>query len=150
MQPSWSEGTRWQALQDGSGCPFCVDGPRGVIATLDASVVSVDAAVNVRGYCCLILKEHATELHALGDSAAADLMRDVRRAAAAVQRITGAIKLNYEIHGNVIPHIHMHIIPRYPGDAIERTGTGFARVTETPYAPGEFDDFAQRLKESLT
>ena len=25
-------------------------------------------------------------------------------------------KMNYEIHGNTVPHLHMHIYPRMPGD----------------------------------
>jgi diadenosine tetraphosphate (Ap4A) HIT family hydrolase len=26
------------------------------------------------------------------------------------------VKMNYEIHGNTIPHLHMHLFPRTPGD----------------------------------
>jgi diadenosine tetraphosphate (Ap4A) HIT family hydrolase len=25
-------------------------------------------------------------------------------------------KMNYEIHGNTIPHLHMHLFPRFEGD----------------------------------
>ena len=39
--------------------------------------------------------------------------------AEAVQAVTGSPKLNYEIYGNTIPHLHMHIFPRYPGDPYE-------------------------------
>jgi len=28
-------------------------------------------------------------------------------------------KLNYEIHGNTIPHLHMHLFPRFDGDPFE-------------------------------
>jgi diadenosine tetraphosphate (Ap4A) HIT family hydrolase len=27
--------------------------------------------------------------------------------------------MNYEVHGNTIPHLHMHFFPRYAGDAFE-------------------------------
>jgi diadenosine tetraphosphate (Ap4A) HIT family hydrolase len=27
--------------------------------------------------------------------------------------------MNYEIHGNTIPHLHMHLYPRYSGDPFE-------------------------------
>jgi SAM-dependent methyltransferase len=31
----------------------------------------------------------------------------------------GPDKLNYEIHGNTIPHLHLHLFPRRPGDRFE-------------------------------
>jgi diadenosine tetraphosphate (Ap4A) HIT family hydrolase len=27
--------------------------------------------------------------------------------------------MNYEIHGNTVPHLHMHLYPRYSGDPYE-------------------------------
>jgi diadenosine tetraphosphate (Ap4A) HIT family hydrolase len=27
------------------------------------------------------------------------------------------VKMNYEIHGNTLPHLHMHLLPRQPDDA---------------------------------
>jgi diadenosine tetraphosphate (Ap4A) HIT family hydrolase len=26
------------------------------------------------------------------------------------------IKMNYEIHGNTLPHLHLHLFPRHPDD----------------------------------
>jgi diadenosine tetraphosphate (Ap4A) HIT family hydrolase len=26
------------------------------------------------------------------------------------------VKVNYEIHGNTIPHLHLHLFPRFAGD----------------------------------
>ena len=46
-------------------------------------------------------------------------MRDLQRVSKIVQEITGAVKLNYEIHGNTIPHLHVHLFPRYKGDPFE-------------------------------
>ena len=33
-----------------------------------------------------------------------------------VNRLYRAVKLNYEIHGNTLPHLHMHLFPRQPDD----------------------------------
>lgn len=148
-QPSWSKPGAWPGLLDGSDCPLCGRVPTGVIATLPSSYVAVNEGVSVRGYCCLILRRHATELHQLDDAEAAALMRDIQRVAHTVQQLTGAIKLNYEIHGNVVPHVHVHIVPRYPGDPIEETGRGFATLTGDAYAAGEFDAYARGLSGAL-
>ena len=74
----------------------------------------------MRGYCCLVLKRHAVELHDLNAEEGAALMTDMQRVAEALQTITGAVKLNYEIHGNTIPHLHVHLLPRYKGDPFEQ------------------------------
>jgi diadenosine tetraphosphate (Ap4A) HIT family hydrolase len=147
--PSWLDPRRWEDLLNGAACPFCVDGPRGVIADLGTSTVTMDEAVNVRGYCCVIPKEHAVELHLLSAGASFSYWSDVRRVSAAVQRATGAIKINYEVHGNVIPHVHMHIIPRYAGDAMETTGLAFAKLTASPYREGEFDRVRSQIISAI-
>jgi len=39
--------------------------------------------------------------------------------ARAVRAATGAQKMNYEIHGNTLSHLHLHLYPRYAGDPFE-------------------------------
>ena len=148
--PSWTKEERWKALIEGTDCPLC-ERARGadVVADLEASVVTADETVAVKGYCCIILKEHRTELHQLGDEAGMAFMRDVKRVSAAVQSITGAIKLNYEVHGNVVPHVHMHVIPRYPRDEIEMEDKPFAQNKERVYADGEFAAYTRKLSNAL-
>jgi hypothetical protein len=36
-----------------------------------------------------------------------------------VNELFQPVKLNYEIHGNTIPHLHLHLFPRYVGDPFE-------------------------------
>ena len=31
------------------------------------------------------------------------------------------IRINYEIHGNTIPHLHLHVFPRFPGDPFDQS-----------------------------
>ena len=76
-------------------------------------------------------------------------MRDIRRLSAAVQEITGAVKLNYEVHGNSIPHLHMHFFPRYPGDRFEGGPINPKAVRKPVYAPGEIIALRTRLLEAL-
>ena len=73
----------------------------------------------------------------------------MQRTAKAVHEITGAVKLNYEIHGNTIPHLHLHLFPRYAGDAFENQPINPRLVTTPVYAPGEFAEFVERLREAV-
>ena len=106
------------------------------------------------GYCCLVLKRHAVELYELGADEAYALMSDLQRAAKAIQDITGAVKMNYEIHGNTLPHLHVHLFPRYKGDPFEEGPIDTRLIRESPFGEGEFESFKcslqVRLSEGLT
>jgi diadenosine tetraphosphate (Ap4A) HIT family hydrolase len=60
------------------------------------------------------------------------------------------MKLNYEIHGNTIPHLHMHFYPRYPGDPFEGGPINPKAVRQPTYAPGEIAEIRRRLGEALS
>lgn len=146
----WSNPEAWERLCRGESCPICLQGkPLGIIAELDASFLTAVEESPVKGYCCLVLKRHVVELHELPSEEAAAFMRDVQRASKVVHGVTGAVKLNYEIHGNTIPHLHMHLFPRYVGDVFEG-GPIDARLVKAPvYGPGEFADFAARIRAAV-
>lgn len=146
----WSNPGEWERLRRAESCPVCLRGrPQDFIAELDASYLIASEDAPMKGYCFLLLKRHAIELYELSSEEANDFMRDVQRAAKALHEVTGAVKLNYEIHGNTIPHLHLHLFPRYIGDVFENQPIN-PRIVKTPvYAPGEFVLFAQKLRESV-
>jgi diadenosine tetraphosphate (Ap4A) HIT family hydrolase len=102
--------------------------------------------VPVRGYCCLVLKRHVVELHDLSDYEALALMRGVSRA---LKDVTDAIKLNMEIHGNTIPHLHAHFFPRYRGDRFEGGPIDPRQDAGSTYDLGEFQRFVNALRSGL-
>ena len=66
---------------------------------------------------------------------ACDFWLDGLRVAQAVREALAARKINYEIHGNTISHLHMHLYPRYDGDPfdgapIDGSATTFQRSAE--------------------
>lgn len=122
--------------------------PLDLVMPLDASWLTMKEAAPMRGYVCLVLRKHAVEFHDLDDVHAAAFMRDVRRVSRALAEVTGAVKLNYEVHGNVLPHLHMHILPRYIGDPYETRSIDLAWGDEAVYAPGEFAHLRQRLVDT--
>ncbi len=147
----WSNPEEWRRLRSGESCPVCLRGrPTNVIAELDVSFLTAGEETPLKGSCSLFFKRHAIELYELSPEEAAAFMRDVQRVSKALHEVTGAIKLNYEIHGNTIPHLHMHLFPRYVGDAFEGQPINPRLVTALVYAPGEFADFAARIKDALS
>ena len=136
----WNDRDRWSALCSGAACPICLrPEPLDVIAKLEASWVTMQEAAPVPGYVCLVSQIHAVDLHDLPEAAACAFMRDARKVSIAVASLTGAVKMNYEIHGNSIPHLHMHFFPRYRGDQFEGQPINPRLVVQPVYAPGEFE-----------
>lgn len=147
----WNDTRAWAGLVDGSACPICMRGqPLDIIAVLETSWLTMQEKAPVRGYACLVLRTHAVELHELDEAAALAFMRDIRRVSRALCKITGAIKLNYEIHGNTLPHLHMHFFPRYRGDAFGGGPIDTRALEQRPYKPGEFSILRQDLVDVLT
>ncbi|ADO71755.1 HIT family protein [Stigmatella aurantiaca DW4/3-1] len=140
----------WQALLDGSGCPICKRGlPLHVIANLECSWLTMSEDAPMPGYVCLVSKVHVIELHELEEARAEAFMRDIRSVSKALSIITEAVKLNYEIHGNTLPHLHMHFFPRYVGDPFEGKAIEPRAVTQPVYAPGQFAEVKSRLLAAL-
>ena len=68
------------------------------------------------GWTVLVLKHHATELFHLSRDERSRLIEEVAEVAAVLAEAWRAVKINYELLGNQVPHIHWHLIPRLPRD----------------------------------
>jgi diadenosine tetraphosphate (Ap4A) HIT family hydrolase len=101
-------------------CPICERGvPLDVIAELSATWVTAAADGPLPGYACIVSKRHVHEPFELSAVEEAAFWRETMLVARVLQELYEPAKLNYEIHGNTIPHLHMHLYPRYPGDPYE-------------------------------
>jgi diadenosine tetraphosphate (Ap4A) HIT family hydrolase len=80
---------------------------------------TTDRQVTCRGYVRLYAKRHVVEPFDLSEGEQSAFFRDVGAAAAAIDKLFHPVKLNYEIHGNTNPHLHLHVFPRYVGDPFE-------------------------------
>jgi diadenosine tetraphosphate (Ap4A) HIT family hydrolase len=86
------------------------------------------------GWTVLVLKRHATELWHLEPAERAALTEEVTRVARALSTAFEAVKLNYSLLGNLIGHIHWHLIPRRADDPAPR-----APVWTVQYTPVALD-----------
>ncbi|MCW5942160.1 MAG: hypothetical protein KIS66_08000 [Fimbriimonadaceae bacterium] len=68
------------------------------------------------GYCLLLPDPVVGHLNELKGEARADFLADMALAGDALIRVTGAVRINYEMLGNLEPALHAHLIPRYAGE----------------------------------
>jgi len=67
----------------------------------------------LRGYSLLLPDPVVPHLNAMPADAQAAFMADVARLGQAVLEITGALRINYALFGNLEPALHAHVHPRY-------------------------------------
>jgi diadenosine tetraphosphate (Ap4A) HIT family hydrolase len=113
----WDDPDRWRTLLTEAGCPICSGGgPGGVLADRPATWITSEERVPTQGYLCVVAKRHVIEPWELSPFERDAFWADVVFAAERVARLVDAFKMNYEIHGNSIPHLHAHVYPRFRDD----------------------------------
>ena len=97
-------------------CEFC-ESPGGAVLWRGplCRVVRADEP-DYPGFCRVILERHATELTDLSEAERHELMRVVFAVEAAVREAMRPDKVNVASLGNMTPHLHWHVIPRYRDD----------------------------------
>jgi len=94
-------------------CATCGFEQKRPIARLRATTLAFYDDARFPGRAVLVLDEHATHIEDLSLEQARDLALDVRQAARAIRTASGARRINYAAFGNVVPHVHVHVIPRH-------------------------------------
>jgi diadenosine tetraphosphate (Ap4A) HIT family hydrolase len=113
-------------------CPFCkklVD-PEGwpagdIVWRFPHSVAILGTWQQYTGYCVLVSRDHATELSQLGPRRAA-FLNEMAVLAEAIEACFRPHKLNYELLGNQVPHLHWHLFPRSLTDPDHKRPVWFA------------------------
>ena len=72
------------------------------------------------GYSLLYPDPVVPHLNALEGAARQQFLDDMARLGDAVLQVTGAVRINYEMLGNVEPALHAHVIPRYATEPADR------------------------------
>ncbi len=88
------------------------------IAELTHSYVILNRDQFFPGYTLLFTKNHVTELFHLDRELRAALVEEVSSVAQALYTVFTPAKINYELLGNMVPHIHWHIVPRFSSEAL--------------------------------
>ena len=143
----------WLRLAQENHCAYCQkdDDPAhsSTLKLFTYSELCAHPRVCLKGTCYLISRQHYVELFDLGEAALLGFMQEAQVAARVLKDVTGAFRINYEIHGNTIPHFHLHLFPRYLDDPFGGVSIDYARVEPPVYAEGEFDRFVATMQARL-
>jgi diadenosine tetraphosphate (Ap4A) HIT family hydrolase len=89
-----------------------------------------------------------TELHQLTEADAGLLMREIRRASAAIAAVEGVAKVNVGALGNEVPQLHIHVVGRWPGDPAW-PGPIWGAAGKKLYAPSDAEKLVEALRGKL-
>ena len=101
------------------------------------------------GWTVLFLKRHATELFQLTQDERSQLIEDVNLVAQTLAQVYGARKINYELLGNQLPHIHWHIIPRLATDPAPLEPVWRIEHEPVQLAPSDLQSQIQLIQKQL-
>ena len=103
-------------------CVFCEltnTWPRElIIGELEYSNVVLSQDQFFLGWCLVIAKSHVIDLFELSSAARSNLDGDVKKVSGALREILKPDLFNYAAFGNVVPHLHWNVIPRYMDDTL--------------------------------
>ena len=111
-----------------------------VLAFLDVAPVNY-------GHILVIPKGHFANLEEIPEEKLAAVAAAVKKVGQALKRGLGAAGYNVQVNndpvaGQVVPHLHFHVIPRQAGDGLKLWPQG-------KYADGEADEVAEKIKKAL-
>ena len=92
-----------------------------------------------KGRCVVALNDHKREIFELGDEERQKYFEDLSNASGAISRLFSPKKINYAAYGDIVDHLHFHIVPKYE-DGAEwgepfKVGRDDKKIlTETEYA----------------
>ncbi|MCW3097701.1 MAG: histidine triad [Chthonomonadaceae bacterium] len=141
----------FQRRKAGIDCSMCPDATdHDVVAELPSGKVHLQNDADYKGYCILVFRRHAIEIHELTSQERYDWIEDIARIGRAVTEVCSPAKLNVSMLGNLCPHLHCHVMPRYVGDPEWVGPPAFRAVDQrTALSPEEFAALHQALKTAL-
>jgi diadenosine tetraphosphate (Ap4A) HIT family hydrolase len=101
------------------------------------------------GWTMVVFRRHRTELFHLAQEERLQLIEEVNLVAKAVAQLYEARKVNYELLGNQLPHIHWHIIPRLATDPAPLEPVWRVRHEPLSRSGPELQSTVRRLQQAI-
>jgi len=140
-------------------CNFCRivsgDSPASIVYEDGNVLAFMDLRPATVGHTLVVPRGHWETIDDIPEEVLSDLFAVVKRISVAVKKAVGTegisiLQFNEEAAGQSVMHFHVHVIPRFRGDAISKLigamlgPTGFKKA-----ARENLDEIAKKIKENL-
>ena len=125
-------------------CPLCEIKNEDLIYKNDLfRVILVD---EIPGYIRVITNKHIKEFSDLSDEEAVKLTLAVKKTEKKMLEFLNPDKINIAALGNMVPHLHIHIIPRYINDPWWPGATFCDKKREFNYPPLNIQKYKEEIR----
>ena len=133
-------------------CGYCMRGELldkfGIyICDLQVSTLILFKEQSKPGRCIVAYKDHVREIVDISDEDRNAFMEDVCKVANAIQKAYNPDRINYGAYGDVLGHLHIHLVPKYK-DEFE-WNTPFVMNTGNLVSIEKCEEVANKIKENF-
>lgn len=101
-----------------SECVLCrPSGEQVLLQTPKLRVIAVHDEPNAPAVCRVVWRAHVAEMTDLSPSERSEIMQMVCKVETAMRQVLRPVKINLASLGNMVPHLHWHVIARFENDA---------------------------------
>lgn len=137
-----------------SSCFYCEDGQTRKdlmieILKLKTSTVYLNRDQKHKGRLVLKFKDHKTEVCQLTPEENQQFFNELSVVCQAMVNLFHPDKINYGIYGDGVPHLHIHIVPKYK-DGLQWGGPFKDDVPKVLLSDEEYQDLVNSYKNEIT
>lgn len=144
---------RFYERRRGIGCPICLEGRPdendGGVRFLagDLTDAFLNRAAIQRGFTQVYFRaRHVVEPTELTPEESVGFWNELLAVGRLLERVFEPVKLNYQLLGNSVPHLHAHVIPRYADDPRPEWPFPFPDSEPPPIPAEQMQADVERLK----
>jgi diadenosine tetraphosphate (Ap4A) HIT family hydrolase len=116
MTRTWPDD--WESRKRGDSCFFCTDLSDRSFYSGRVSEALLERRAIANGHAAVVFRgRHVADLGDLTPGELADYWSDIQHVGRAIVRAFAPCHVNYLLLGNLAPHLHVHVVPRYLDDA---------------------------------
>jgi diadenosine tetraphosphate (Ap4A) HIT family hydrolase len=130
-------------------CTRWHDEPELRIAELEHCYVLLNRDQFFPGYSFVFTKAHVTELFHLERATRGAVMEEVTTIAHALYKLFRPAKINYELLGNMVPHMHWHVVPRFADEALWPRPIWAEPHAEVILTPAEYAGRIKSIRKAI-
>jgi diadenosine tetraphosphate (Ap4A) HIT family hydrolase len=116
MRRTWPDD--WESRKRGDSCWFCgtLSVPSFYSGRASEAILERNAIAN--GHVAVVFRgRHVADFTQLSPAELVDYSQDIQAVGRMVERIFSPCHVNYMLLGNIVPHLHVHVVPRYLDDS---------------------------------